>query len=257
MRRTKRRDGGRGPLKWTAWIAAAILVTACASKPGVHDPREAADSHAGIGLHLLREGRIAPARERLERALALYPEHPQALSGLGLTAELEGFPEAAIGYHRRAVAAAPDDGPLRNNLGRVLCRYGDTAEALEHLAKAAASPGYRRPEVPLTNAAICALDHGDLEAAEGFVDAAMARAPDFPAAWRSRGELLYRRGRSMEGAEALDRYMERAGTPSPRGLYWAALAHGAAGAGEQGDAYRQQLHEYYPNSRYAERLKGQ
>ncbi len=255
MRRTGQR-GNRGRVRRALWLV-ALLVAGCASAPEVRDHREAADSHAGVGLHLLREGQFGPATERLERALELQPEHPRALAGLGLVLEMEGAPEAALDHHRRAVAAAPESGALRNNLGRVLCRHGDVTEALEHLEAAASAPAYARPEVPLTNAAICALDHGDIEAAHRYTDAALKAAPDFPAAWRSRGEILQLQGEASEAVEALERYAEVAGMLSPRGLYWAVHANRAAGMEGRADAYRRQLHEHYPDSRYAERLKGE
>ncbi len=240
-------------MRW-AWAAlAAIALAGCATGPGTPDPQRAADSHAGVGLQLLARDRLEAARERLERALELDADQPQALTGLGLIAEAQGDRQAALRYHRRAAEAAPDSGPVLNNWGRILCREGRVDEALEVLGTAAEADGYEAPEVPLSNAARCALDHGRRERAQAAVEAALAAAPGFPPARTVRAELRYRDGAYEAAAE--DLRQARQGGETARNLYWSARVAAARGADGDAEAHAEALRARFPDSEFAERLR--
>jgi len=169
---------------------ALTLAVGCATGPVVpSDPEQAADSHAGAGLHLIAEGQPEAARPRLERALELVSAHPQALTGMGLVAEAAGDGEASLTYQERAVEAAPDSGPVLNNYGRALCRSGKIDAALEIFEQATAAEGYQSPEVALTNAARCALRDGRPSIARERVAEALEIAPGFEPARSLRAQL--------------------------------------------------------------------
>jgi len=240
-------------VRWPWAALAAVSLAGCAAGPAPPDPQRAADSHAGVGLQLLARDRVGAARERLERALELDADQPQALTGLGLVAEARGDRQAALRYHRRAAEAAPDSGPVLNNWGRILCRDGRVDEALEVLDAAAEAEDYEAPEVPLSNAARCALDNGRRQSARAAAEAALAVAPAFPPARTVRAELRYRDGAYEAAAE--DLRQARQGGETARNLYWSARVAAARGAAGEAEGYAEALRARFPESEFAERLQ--
>ncbi len=231
----------------------AVSAGGCASGPSVPDEGRAADSHAGAGLQLIAADRPEAARSRLERALELRPGHAQALTGMGLLAEAQGDRDEAYQYHRRAAEAASGSGAVLNNWGRALCRRDRVEEALRVLGEAASAEGYRSPEVPLTNAARCALDDGRREQAAKRAEQALEEAPEFGPARTLRGELRYREGALEEAAQDLARAREEGG--GARALYWSARVAGARENGMAARRYAKRLAERFPDHAYVERLR--
>ena len=66
------------------------------------DPRQLAH-RAREALRHHRAGRLEEARSRYEEILALAPEHPPALHGLGSILHAEGAHEEALPWLRRAI----------------------------------------------------------------------------------------------------------------------------------------------------------
>lgn len=238
----------------------AVWVAACASggNNAMPHPDKAADSHAGAGLYLLGAGRREEARQRLERALQIAPDHPQATAGMGLVAEGAGKLERAAEYHRRAAELAAQSGygyeygPILNNLGRLLCRLGEVDEALSELAIAAQVDGYASRHIPLTNAARCALGAERNEEAKTFVVAALEQHSGFVPALLVRAELRFEQQRFTAAAKDLERVREI--DRSPRALFFSSLVAGELGQTGAAEGYAHELRKRFPQSDYVERL---
>jgi tetratricopeptide (TPR) repeat protein len=83
------------------------------------------------------QGRLAEAEREFEQSLALTPDHPLALTGLGIVRFQLGKRDEAISLLRRAAARAPGEAAIANTLGEFLCRSGRFQEALAPLQAAA------------------------------------------------------------------------------------------------------------------------
>ncbi len=83
-----------------------------------------------------RQGKPAEARRAYERALELDPRHEMALNNLGVVQLELGQAEEAIETLERALEVR-DTAAVRTNLGNALARLERTAEAVEHLRRAA------------------------------------------------------------------------------------------------------------------------
>ncbi|WP_200192395.1 tetratricopeptide repeat protein [Halorhodospira abdelmalekii] len=234
-------------------ITALLVGCASTEHEPLPDAARAADSHAGAGLHLLAAGRLIEAQQRLERALAIDPEHAAAWVGMGLVAEGFGDLEQALAHQQRAAALAPEAGPVRNNLGRVLCQLGHIDEALETLQSAAELPEYRSRQVPLTNAARCAFEADRLPEAQRYVAAALAHEGTFVPARLLRAELYYATAEYAAAAAELARV--RRSERSAQVLFWSAQVAQAQGDEEQASAYGEELRARFPESEYVRRLK--
>lgn len=100
---------------------------------GLREAIAANPGHAGLRLThatMLREaGRLEEAAAAFEQAIATLGPEPVFLSGLALTLQAAGRPEAAVDPARRACGARPDDPRLGNALASILLCAGLPAEA--------------------------------------------------------------------------------------------------------------------------------
>jgi tetratricopeptide (TPR) repeat protein len=86
-------------------------------------------------VHLARKD--APAAEdALRQVIMTAPNHAEALFHLGTLRRVNDDLGGAVDYYRRAVAAKSDFVDARINLGLLLDRIGESAEALLHLEAA-------------------------------------------------------------------------------------------------------------------------
>ncbi|MBP6078557.1 MAG: sulfotransferase [Xanthomonadales bacterium] len=138
----------------------------------------------------IRDGAIDAARTALDAVLAEAGDHPEALRLLAVVQLRQQRPTDAIASLRRALAAWPDDGLLRSDLGN---------------AQAAA---------------------GDIDAAIASWRRATELAPDQAMPWFNLGRQLQLRGDSMAAAKALERAVDIAPDLLPaRILHGDALVH--------------------------------
>ncbi len=77
-----------------------------------------------------RSGAVVEAIPIYERILLTKPDHPEALSLLGIAKLQTGCPTDALSLLKRAVALAPDQAKIQNNLGIALLAVGRLAEAI-------------------------------------------------------------------------------------------------------------------------------
>lgn len=97
---------------------------------------------------LATEAPAAPAGPTECDHLAAHPSDPDKVTEGVPTANVRQWNEAAIWACRQAVASRPGDARQRYQLGRALYYAGQRAEALEHLAVAAAA-GHRQAQFVL------------------------------------------------------------------------------------------------------------
>jgi predicted CXXCH cytochrome family protein len=201
--------------------AVALYREACA-----RDPQEW-PAFFGLGIALANSGDFGQAATALKRALSIAPWQTEIVKSLaGVLADA-----AAITTLRAAVAADPDSGDLRNNLGAALTRAGDlngAEEALReavrfrpemaairvNLASLVAQRG-RFPEARYEFEEALRIDnssaeahsaygtalaaHGDWNEARNHFQAALARNPGLWNTHNNLGILLLQSG-DMEGA---------------------------------------------------------
>jgi tetratricopeptide (TPR) repeat protein len=74
----------------------------------------------GKAVKLFEKGRLAPAREILERILAHHPDHTGSINNLAAIAWQEGDLQRALAYSRRVVALDSTNAVFMRNLGQVL-----------------------------------------------------------------------------------------------------------------------------------------
>jgi len=94
--------------------------------------RDAAAEY-NLGAVLDRQGKVAEARTRYERALEIDPFYARAMNNLGVSLDRSGQIEQAIAWLRRATEAAPDHAEAYSNLGSAYIGARRLPEAIRAL----------------------------------------------------------------------------------------------------------------------------
>jgi tetratricopeptide (TPR) repeat protein len=95
-----------------------------------------ADTYYNIGLILHDRGQISVAVEDFRRAVALRPQHIEALNALGLALSGVGQDDEARTCYESALRHDPTHPGVHTNLGQLLEQRGNAREALEHYEQA-------------------------------------------------------------------------------------------------------------------------
>lgn len=134
-------------------------------------------------------GSMDKAELYLNRSLALKPDDPDALTGMGQTKYEQGDYTTAATYFEKVLAKNPDDADLRADLGNTYARRSppDYARAIAEYNKAlAANP---KNEQALEGLASAALQKGDKAAARDAVEKLAGVNPSNPALASLRSKL--------------------------------------------------------------------
>ena len=99
-----------------------------------------AKAQAVLGRAMLAAGDVPGANDALGRAVELNPRDPQALSALGATLDQQTRHVEAREKYQAALAIAPDDVGIMNNLAMSYALQGKLPEAEQTLRKALAHP---------------------------------------------------------------------------------------------------------------------
>jgi type IV pilus assembly protein PilF len=232
-----------------AIIGLALALGGCASSPT--DPRvsdqDAARFNVQLGISYMQRGDLEGAREKLERAVQQDPQLPAAHAALGILYERAGKTRLAGDHLRRAVRLAPDDANMLNSLGGFLCRHGERREGIRHFEQAAANAFYRTPEVPLTNAGVCARGIPDSEAAEAFLRRALEVNRNFDEALLQMADLSLEMQRNLQARAFMQRF-EAIAPMTPYSLELGYRIERAAGDARAAAEYAARLQREFPTS---------
>ncbi|MCP4658640.1 MAG: sulfatase-like hydrolase/transferase [bacterium] len=124
-----------------------------------------------LGALRLKMAEPAAAREVFLEAVTLRPEEPLLFFYLGWTAERLGDLETAVQDYEQALALDPDHSQALTNLGNLHSDQGRSAAAEEYLRRAAASTPYRA-EVHY-NLGVIAFRRGENRRSRGFFERAL------------------------------------------------------------------------------------
>lgn len=171
---------------------------------------EAARINVRLGVEYMKQGQLATAREKIEKALEQNPRDPSVQFGAGLLYEQLREPEKAERHYRQALRLEPDNPDAQNALGAFLCRNGQPAKGEAAFVEAAENPLYRTPEVAFTNAGVCARRAGRLAEAEAHVRRALAQPAIYPEALIQMAGISYERANYLQARAFLQRYLDAA-----------------------------------------------
>ena len=166
---------------------------------------DSAEAHAGLGLSLFAQNRLEPAREELERSLALDPKSPRTLAWLAVVTDLLGDSKRSRELSERAHQLRPDDPQIVNSLGVSELVSGDFA---------AAERSFRSAILLQPNDPILRNNLGLALGRQRRYPEALAefrRAGDEPAALNNLGYLYYLNGEHAKAIETFEQSLEAGG----------------------------------------------
>ena len=179
---------------------------------------QAAKVNVQLAIEYMKIGKLAAARETIERALKQDPDSADVQLTAGLIYERLDEGAKAERAYSAAARLGRSDPNIQNNYAGYLCRNGKTAAGEKLLNEVARNPAYQTPEVAWVNAGVCVESTGDALDAQRYFTKALTIKPNMPEALLQLGNLAME---SSDAAEALD-YAQRylAANPPTAEILW-------------------------------------
>ena len=198
--------------KWlgTGGLLGLVLLSACSQniEGNNHLPDEeaAAEINLQLGVEYMRRGRNDIALNRLTKALKLDNNYADAHNAIAVLYERLGLNADAERHYQKAVALKPNGSDIYNNYGQFLCKQKQWEEANQAFLKALENPVYQTPEIPYTNAGLCALHNNNTSQAETYFRQALQSNPKFARALYQMAQLNYEQKHYQTARDYLTRY---------------------------------------------------
>jgi tetratricopeptide (TPR) repeat protein len=153
-------------------------------------------AYNNLGVTLQMQGHLEEAIGHYTKALTIKPDYPAALANLGDSYLAQGKVEKAITHLSKALRLDPDYVVAHNTLGLALREQGEYAEAMVSFSRALAiAPEY----VPAhNNMGVVLVKQGKLDEAVSHYSKALEINPDYARAHNNMGDALARMGKLDE-----------------------------------------------------------
>jgi type IV pilus assembly protein PilF len=242
-----------------ALLSLALLLAcgpAVADQSGGRDPmHDAAQINARLGVEYMKQGQLAIAREKIEKALQQNARDPGVQIAAGLLYEQLREVDTAERHYRLALKYDAGNPEAQNSLGAFLCRNGQPKKGEEVFLQAARNPLYRTPEVAYTNAGVCARQAGRLDQAEEYLRLAVGQRNHYSEALLQMANVSFERSNYLQARAFLQRYLET--TPGTAGvLLLGYQVETALAATDAANEYAVRLKSRFPDSPEARILDG-
>lgn len=231
-------------------LVAGMLVGCMTSGPNYKDAEKAAQLNAQLGSELLQNGKLAEARDKLEKALKQDKKNALAHLTYGQLQQVVEDPAKARIHFKKAIELEPDTASHRNSYGVFLCQEKEYAAAERQFGAAAANKFYETPEYSWDNAGVCMLDSNQLDKAEGYLRKALQINPQFANPYLHMAELLYKRQRLTVATAYYERFMTY-GDNTPSSLLLGIQINRDTGKTKEAEQFASKLLNNFPASREA------
>lgn len=233
-----------------AIAAATWAVPAAAQSKNIE---QAAVANTELALAYMREGNLAAARDKIEKALTQNSRTARTQMTAGIIYDRLNNRRKAQAHFEQAVKLGKDDPDVLNNAAVYLCRYGDYKRGEQFLLQAAASPLNRSPDVAYTNAGRCARANQRPQEAEQYFRRALATNPKQAEALLQMVEVSLAANNGLQARAFLERYTAvTAVTPST--LMLGRRIELGLGDSTQAQRYAQRIKDEFPMSAEAGQL---
>ncbi|HEY0768689.1 MAG TPA: type IV pilus biogenesis/stability protein PilW [Steroidobacteraceae bacterium] len=188
--------------------ALTLLLAACGTTPQhpskIHD---AAAYNVQLGIAYLKQGDVALAKDKLDRALAEDPNNADVHAARAMLFERMGNAGNADAEFRTALRLAPHDPDVTNNYAVYLCQNGRTDEGVRRFEEAAHNALYRTPEAAYTNAGVCLRAAKRDDEARANFGRALQMRPNFAEAAFQLTELQFQHGELAPARAGIDAFI--------------------------------------------------
>lgn len=239
-------------------LLSLLVATACSTEAERKDEADKlarrVEIHTQLGASYLTRNQLEIAKQELERALELNPDHSPAHDKMALLQIRLRNDEKAEIHFRRAISEMSENSDARNNYAVFLCERGRYDEADEQFRIALKNPLYRSPEQATLNAGICRLKKPDKKGAEAYFRSALKLDPKQPVALLHMARLTFEGGNAFPARGFMQRHLEVA-QDSPEALLLAFRIERALGSKDAQAKYALRLRGKFPDSAEAKMLR--
>ena len=227
-----------------------LLVAGCVtsrSNGRAVDQKEAARANTQLGVAYLRQGNLAQAKEKLEKAEKQDPKSHEVQYALALFSERMNQPGDADRHYQTALKLSSNNAEISNAYAVFLCRTSKIDQALRLFDEVTRNPLYNAPWVAATNAAVCLRSDKRNADAVPWLERAIAQRPDYYPAVVELGDLHIENREPQKARAAVDRYLS-IGRKSGDVLLVGVRAAMAQGDRAAADVYARQMRRDFPNT---------
>jgi type IV pilus assembly protein PilF len=125
-------------------FCASFASTACVTEQTDQMPKpqldRASDLNLELGYDYFRKGKLAEAKEKIDRAVDQNPRSAKAQSAAGLLYERLGEFKKAEAHFEKAVSLEPKNPDIQNTFAAFLCARNRYAAGEKHALQAATTP---------------------------------------------------------------------------------------------------------------------
>ena len=238
----------------------AILLNGC-NQLGSQDnirpstvTNDSARANLNLAIEYMRRGNYETALSKLDRAYEADPRYYATHNVYGLLYQQLRENEKAEEHFKKALSLNKNDSQTMNNYARFLCQNERQEEASVIFMRAADNPLYNTPEVPITNAGVCAYGAGQRAEAEQYFRKALSINPKVPTALIQMAQLTFEQDNFMSSRAYLQRYQQIA-APTPQSLWLGIQVERILGDKDAVASYTLLLKNNYPDSKEASLLR--
>jgi type IV pilus assembly protein PilF len=171
------------------------------------DPKEAAKANVQLGVEYLRQGELARAKEKLERAEKQDPKNSDVYWAKASLFEAMNQPKEADHSYQKAMSLAPQKAELMNTYAVFLCKQGEVERAVPMFEKVIADKLYPTPYAAAANAGTCLRGDKRNADAQRFFERAIAMRPNFVDAVVGLADLQVTEGNLVGAAKTVSNYI--------------------------------------------------
>ncbi|SHE41070.1 type IV pilus assembly protein PilF [Modicisalibacter ilicicola DSM 19980] len=233
------------PVRLSAALFAVAWLSGCATPTPDGDRQpvdldQALTLNVTMGIEYMEQGNLARAQSKIDRALEIEPDSPQALHAQALIYQRQGESQMADRFFRRALSIAPDFTRGRNNYAAFLYSRGRIEESCAQLERASQDIKYNNRAQLFTNLGQCQWELGDVSNARASLNRAQAIDPRTARSHLILARIDHAEGNPDRAWEQLQSFIRLAGT-TPESLRLAAQLARARGDDAAAAFYSRQI----------------
>lgn len=250
------------PLTIVGMAGQTLMSTAVNTAVATHEENQVkaeqnhqiAIANYNVGVEYIRQGDFDKALDRLIKAREANPEYLPVYNALGVVYQNMEAPDKAEENFKQALKLDAGDSDTLNNYGQFLCKTERAAEANQYFLQAASDPLYQTPEIPYTNAGICAQMHQQQDQAAEYFNRALSLNPRMPGALLQMSEISCDKGNYSAARDYLKRYLDVA-RYTPRSLWLGIRIERELGDKDAVSSYAMLLRNDFPKTKEAKLLR--
>lgn len=196
------------------FLVAVLLLAGCASSAEREADRDKlnklAETHVLLGSSYFQRGQLDVAKQELDKALKLIPDHSQANNIMAVLQWRFKDYDKAERLFRKALSSDEKNPSAQHNYGAFLCDRGKINEGVRHFDSAAANPLYPYTAEVNLNAGICLMKKPAPAAAEKYFREALFVNPKLPGALYQMAKISLDSGQALSARGFIERYFQTA-----------------------------------------------